>query len=106
MLSDWLKTQKKPARINQIGPGSMQLKFFKNPNRVKGTSFWLTVRETWCKQKYCQKNRGKRTRIEKLNNLLETFYAEVKDKNGDDCEPDNLKVMIAALDRHLNEKGS
>ena len=42
---------------------------------------------------------------EKLNNLLETFYAEVKNKNGDDYEPDSLTVMIAALDRYLIEKG-
>ena len=42
---------------------------------------------------------------EKLNNLLETFYAEAKNKNGDDYEPDSLRVMIAALDRYLNEKG-
>ena len=42
---------------------------------------------------------------EKLNKLLETFYADVKNKNGSDYEPDSLRVMIAALDRHLNEKG-
>ena len=42
---------------------------------------------------------------EKLNNLLETFYAEVKNKNGDDYEPDSLRVMIAALYRYLIEKG-
>ena len=42
---------------------------------------------------------------EKLNKLVETFYAEIKNKNGDDYEPDSLRVMITALDRHLNEKG-
>ena len=42
---------------------------------------------------------------EKLKKLVETFYAEIKNKNGDDYEPDSLRVMIAALDRHLNEKG-
>ena len=39
-----------------------------------------------------------------LNKILETFYAEVKNKNGQDYEPDSLRVMIAALDRHLREK--
>ena len=34
-----------------------------------------------------------------LNRLLEKFYAEVKNRNGD-----SLRVMIAALDRHLKEK--
>ena len=41
----------------------------------------------------------------KLNKLLETLYAEVKDKNWDDFEPDSLRVMMAALDRQLNEQG-
>ena len=39
-----------------------------------------------------------------LNRLLEKFYAEVKNRNGEDYEPDSLRVMIAALDRHLKEK--
>ena len=39
-----------------------------------------------------------------LNRLLEKFYAEVKNKNGQDYEPDSLRVMIAALDRHLKDK--
>ena len=37
--------------------------------------------------------------------VTETFYAVVKNKNINDYEPDSLRVMIAALDRHLNEKG-
>ena len=47
----------------------------------------------------------KTSQPEKLNKLLETFYAEVKSKNGDDYEPDRLRVIKATLDRHLNEKG-
>ena len=31
--------------------------------------------------------------------------AKVKNKHGDDYEPDSLRVTIAALDRYLNEKG-
>ena len=76
----------------------------KNPNTVNSTSFWLNVWETWCKQKNIV-NKIEENEPEKLNKLLETFYAEVKNKNGDDYEPDSLRVMIAALDRHLNEKG-
>ena len=82
-----------------------ELKIFsKNPNTVKSTSFWLNVWESWCKQKDIV-NKIEENEREKLNKLLETFYAEVKNKNGDDCEPDSLKVMIAALDRHLNDEG-
>ena len=138
MISDWLKTQKKPTRTNQIrdvskathwrkignkmrrkmaGVFSKQRfgfasektieelkKFPKNPNTVKSTSFWLNAWETWCKPKNTV-NKIEENEPEKLNKLLETFYAEVKNKNGDDYEPDSLRVMIAALDRHLNEKG-
>ena len=39
-----------------------------------------------------------------LNRSLEKFYAEVNIKNGQDYEPDSLRVIIAALDRHLREK--
>ena len=137
MISDWLKTQKKPTRTNQIrdvskathwrkigdntrrkmaGVFSKQRfgfasektieelkKISKNPNTVKSASFWLNVWETWCKLKNTV-NKIEENEPEKLK-LLETFYAEVKNKNGDDYEPDSLRVMIAALDRHLNEKG-
>ena len=60
---------------------------------------------------YWKRNsKGKIKKIEgkgprKLNKLLETLYAEVKDKNWDDFEPDSLRVMMAALDRQLNEQG-
>ena len=77
--------------------------FFKNPNTVKSMSFWLNVWETWCKQKNIT-NKIEENEPEKLNKLLETFYAEVENKNGEDYEPNSLRVMIAALDRHLNEK--
>ena len=41
-----------------------------------------------------------------LNTLLERFYAEIiKNKQGEDYEPESLKVMIASLDRHLKNKG-
>ena len=57
----------------------------------------------WCKQKNIV-NKIEENEPEKLNKLLETFYAEVKNKISDDYEPDSLRVMTAALDRHLNEK--
>ena len=64
----------------------------------------MNVWKTWCKQKNIV-NKIEESEPEKLNKLLETFCAEVKNKKGDDYEPDSLKVMTAALDRHLNEKG-
>lgn len=82
-----------------------QLKnYSKNSNTVRSTSFWLNVWKTWCEEKNIV-NKIEENEPEKLNKLLETFYAEVKNKNGEDYEPDSLRVMMAALDRHLNEKG-
>ena len=69
----------------------------KNLNSSKSTSFWLSVWKTWCQEKkHRPRNRGTK--------VLEQFYAEVKNKNGEDYEPDSLRVMIAALDRHLKDK--
>ncbi|CAH3172495.1 unnamed protein product [Porites lobata] len=43
---------------------------------------------------------------ENMNTLLERFYASVRKQDGTDYEPGSLKVMQAALDRHLKEKGT
>ena len=83
-----------------------QLKnFSKTSNTVKSTSFWLNVWKTWCKEKNIVNRITEENEPKKLNEQLETFYAEVKNKNGDDYEPDSLRVMMSALDRHLNEQG-
>ena len=37
--------------------------------------------------------------------ILERFYAELKNKHGEDYAQERLKVMIASLDRHLKNKG-
>jgi len=71
---------------------------------LKSTSFWLNVWGTWCKEKSIVNKIGE-NEPEQLNKLLETFYAEVKNKNGNEYYPDSFRVMIAALDRHLNETG-
>jgi len=42
--------------------------------------------------------------LAELNRLLEKFYAEVRNKNGQDYEPDSFRAMIATLDRHLKGK--
>lgn len=71
---------------------------------VKNTAFWLSVWKKWCSEK------GIAAEIEnyeptQLNSLLERFYTEIKNKHGDDYEPESLKVMITSLDRHLKNKG-
>ena len=75
----------------------------KNTNTSKSTSFWLSVWKTWCEGKSIALEIEKHEPAE-LNRLLEKFYVEVKNKNGQDYEPDSLRVMIAALVRHLKDK--
>ena len=75
----------------------------KNINTSKSTSFWLSVWKTWCEGKSIALEIEEHEPAE-LNRLLEKFYAEVKNKDGQDYEPDSLRVMIAALDRHLKDK--
>ena len=79
--------------------------FFKNPNTVRKeyVLFWLNVWETWSKQKSIV-NKIEENEPEKLNKLLETFYAdEVKkeQKTKTVTNTSQTGVMIAALDRHL-----
>ena len=88
MLSDWLKTQKKPTGTNQIkavltkkiqehGHGLQQTKtgfnfvskttieklkkYSKNPDTVKSTYVFLAkcIENATLREKYCQQNRGK-----------------------------------------------
>ena len=99
MVSDWLKTQKKPLRTNQITAvltkkcKELAMVFSKqrfdfvrkttieklkkyptNPNTVKSTSFWLNVLKMRCEEKN-NVNKIKENEPEKLNKLHITDYA-------------------------------
>ena len=139
MLSDWLKTQKKPKKTIRLevflysnilaeilrwdaeenGQGFQQTtswfcewnndwrakKFFQKPKHSKEYVFLAEcMGDVVQTEKYCQQNRGKRARKTEQATWNILRWSK-KNKNGDDYEPDSLRVMIAALDRHLNEKG-
>ena len=76
----------------------------KNENTAKSTGFWLSFWKNWCVGKEITDEIENYEPAE-LNTLLEHFYAEVKNKQGEDYEPESLKVMIASLDRHFKNKG-
>jgi len=40
-----------------------------------------------------------------LDAVLQQFYAELRKEDGSEYEPDSLRVMLASLDRHFQEKG-
>ena len=75
----------------------------KNVSTSKSTSFWLSVWKTWCEEMIIALNIEEH-KLTELN--IEKLYAEVKNKNCQDYEPDSLglRAMITALDRHLKEK--
>ena len=74
-----------------------------NENTSKSTRYWLNVWQDWALARnydVCMENYTPGD----LDKALQKFYAEVRSKKGDEYEPDSLKVMQAALDRHLKSK--
>ena len=71
---------------------------------MKSTAFSLSLWKKWCLEKRIAEEIENYESAE-LNSLFERFYAELKNKYGEDYEPENLKVMIASLDRHLKSQG-
>ena len=75
-----------------------------NLNTRKSTINWVRVFEKWCDESSLEKNL-EMILLEQLDKVLERFYASVCKQDGTDYEPGSLKVMQAALDSHLKEKG-
>ena len=75
-----------------------------NINTRKSTMNWVRVFEKWCDENSLEKNM-EMILPEQMDKVLERFYASVCKQDGTNYEPGSLKVMQAALDRHLKEKG-
>ena len=75
----------------------------KNKNTQQSTNNWLKVCKSWASQKGYDESIEK-DEPEALNKILEEFYATVRQKDGEDYEPDSLRVMVTAIDRYLTEK--
>ena len=75
-----------------------------NLNTRKSTTNWVRVFDNWCDENSLEKNL-EMIPPEQLDKVLERFYASVCKQDGTYYEPGSLKVMQAALDRHLREKG-
>ena len=70
-----------------------------NENTKKSTEYWKNVFKMWANERDVQAN------LEEyegdVDQTLSQFYAELRKENGDDYEPDCLKVMQASLERYL-----
>ena len=75
----------------------------KNKNTVNSTKTWVNRFEAW------QRVRGVAVPSDpeprQLDAVLQQFYAELRKEDGSEYEPDSLRVMLASLDRHFQEKG-
>ena len=76
----------------------------KNTNTTKATNSWY---KNFCKW---AENSGRQTNIETmerehLNDILESYFAEVVRNDGKPYEPSSLANMQAGLDRYLKEMG-
>ena len=70
-----------------------------NQNTPKSTKTWLNVFSEWKGQRYEGKKFEDIPRNE-LDGIICRFFAEIRKKEGDEYEPENLAVMQCSLDRH------
>ena len=68
-----------------------------NENTKYSTNTWLRCYQKWAEEQRFESNI---VRVPKLgqDGILQQFYAELIKCDGQDCEPEFLKVMQAALD--------
>ena len=74
-----------------------------NQNTKKSTEYWKNVFKKWANERNFQANLEE-YKSDVLDQTLSQFYAELRKENGDDYEPDCLKVIQASLARYLKSK--
>ena len=74
-----------------------------NENTRKSTEYWKNVLKKWANERTFQANLED-YESDVLDQTLSQFYAELRKENGDDYEPDCLKVMQASQWRDLKSK--
>ena len=73
-----------------------------NSNTKKSTQTWFNVWPSWAEERNINPKLEENS-AEELDKILQRFYAEVRNKHGEQYEPESLKVMMARLDRYLLE---
>ena len=74
-----------------------------NENTKRSTEYWKNVFKKWANERKLQPNLEDYP-SDVLDWTLSQFYAELRKENGDDYEPDCLKVMQASLEGYLKIK--
>ena len=75
-----------------------------NKNTKQSTNTWVNRFEAW---RVARKLPWKLEDIPlaKFDDTLQHFFAELKTRKGEDYEPDSLRTMLGALNRHLRDSG-
>ena len=76
----------------------------KNQNTAKSTVTWIKRFEAWRKVKEITRELENIPEDE-LDTVLQSFFGEIRKNDGTEYEPECLRVMLSALDRHLKDKG-
>ena len=74
-----------------------------NKNTSRLTKQWMKVFNSWCSSRHLDIN-IETMAPEELDNVLGKFYAELKKKDGEDYEPESLKIMQSSIERYLRKK--
>ncbi|XP_068756877.1 uncharacterized protein KIAA1958-like [Montipora capricornis] len=65
----------------------------------------MNVWKSWAESKGLNNDIVK-YKAKELDECLSRFFAEIRKSDGSNCEPDSLRVMLAALHRHLKQNDS
>ena len=74
-----------------------------NKNTLQSTNNGVKIWKSWAAQMGYDKSIEK-YESEALNKIIRQFYTTVRKKDGDDYEPDSLRVIVTTIDRFLTEK--
>ncbi|XP_078361597.1 uncharacterized protein KIAA1958-like [Oculina patagonica] len=93
------------ARFEAVDDGFIEelRQMSENANTKKSTEHWKNVFVKWATERKQEKSLEEYD-CEALDKTLSQFYAELRKENGEEYEPDSLKVMQAALERYLKTK--
>ena len=93
------------GRFPTLAPEEIQLiaDNINNENTTKSMNQWLRAYRCW------EEVRNENAEMheidpEDLDNVLKRFFSEIRKQNGQEYEPDSLRVMQAALHRNLVAK--
>ena len=76
-----------------------------NVNTAKSTGTWVKQFNKWWIERQIGQKLEEISKPQ-LDGILQLFFAEIHKNDGTNYEPDSLRTMMAALDRHLQDKGS